>query len=61
MLVSNNISNLIGKSYSCKTNMQVHFGMNNPKNMLKPKYIPNAVWNDFKSCIIRNKLQRYKI
>lgn len=45
MLVSNNISNLIGKSYSYKTNMQVHFGMNNPKNMLKPKYIPNAVWN----------------
>ena len=25
--------------------MQVNFGMNNPKNMLKPKYVPNAVWN----------------
>ncbi len=39
MLVSNNIYNFIGKT----TNIQVHFGMNNPKNMLKPKYIPNAI------------------
>lgn len=45
MLITNNIYNSTGNSYPYETNMQVSFGMRNPDNVLRPKYVPKAVWN----------------